>query len=67
MLITSATTLAECIEWIANWAYLSLTKIALSLEIKFPHLTEMPSRKRISLLMPDTEFGQFSQVRQLNL
>lgn len=27
----------------------------------------MPSCKRISLLMPDTEFGQFSQIRQLNL
>lgn len=31
------------------------------------HFTEMPSSKRISLLMPDTEFGQFSQIRQLNL
>lgn len=33
----------------------------------FTHLAEMPSRKRTSLLMPDTEFGQIPQIRQLNL
>lgn len=37
------------------------------LEYRLSHLAEMPSSKLISLLMPDTQFGQFSQIRQLNL